>query len=285
MSGAAYIYLQVKLATCLFPDLPIVVLDLVDEFEYDLRTDAALEKEIDITLSDSDSEGEQESSPSPNVAELDLLSLTNDVKRRNLRAMPGIVFSQFKQSMLEFVDNWTTSCHPAEYTAFLWDLHFKIFADDWAAEADATMKKSARFKVKGGHGTQSASSAPRREQGFMVGEEATQIFSIDEVDGLTFEARQGILDMQIQEANEKSAKIAAMARAKIGLDAEAAAKGSSRRSKAHGEKMTMMVPEGTEVLRTKLMTLTTQSTLDTALQEVWGASYSRTGLPNVKYAR
>lgn len=62
---------------------------------------------------------------------------------RDYRKLPGVTFESFFMSMLELADNWTSSTNPLEYAAFLFDLYEKVFTQDWSADADAVILRAA----------------------------------------------------------------------------------------------------------------------------------------------
>jgi hypothetical protein len=333
MSAAEYIYLHAKMADCLFPNDPLISLDLLDDIESDLRIDSGLvvrdngeDDDTKAGADDSKSEGEVSNLSQTFTYDFapvaQLMTLSSEGKHyRNLRGMPSVTFRQFRQSMLELADNWTTSCHPLEYQAFLWDLHSKIFADDWSAEADATINKSNRNK-KGVKFLDAAldvvSVKKRRERVIgglnsivaklqkevMRGEDVQQVLSPEEMESLPIEVRHGLMEQQLQEAQRlaefKAANggAAPVQEAKVpgymksrGSSAGSVGSREERRSRQeqleeHGmsrEQLKKLAPSGKKHVNSKLLTLTTESTITTVLQAVAQQHPAKSQLPSVHY--
>jgi hypothetical protein len=342
LSAAAYMYLEAKIADCLFPSEPLTVLDLLDDFESDLRVDSSLSiRDVGGGASAAEGDGEQSDDGNNSDSSLSasnqstsydfapisqLMTLGSDGKQyRNLRGMPSVTFKQFKRSMLELADNWTTSCHPLEFTAFLWDLHSKIFADDWSAEADETITKSNRNRNRGKGGgmfdgvLDPISVRPQRRRDrllagqnsvvkrlgaeMMTGEDVTHIMSEEELEALPMEVRQGLLEQQLLEANriaaEKEAKgggIGGVGSKKSPPQGRDSSAGSSReerrlrqeymeREGLSPRQRKLLAPAGLTTLQSKLMALTAEQALDTALQELAHEQPRRSQLPFVHYKK
>ena len=314
MSAAAYMYLHAKMADCLFPTEPLIVVDLIDDLEADLRMDATLSatstgavdggdgerSELSVSRSSSRSNSQSATYDLAPISQLTTLGSNDNKQYRNLRGMPSIKFEQFKRSLLELADNWTTSCHPMEFAAFLWDLYSKIFADDWAAEADATITKSSRAKNGGFDALQpevvprrrervlggAASVARRLGNEMMAGEDITQVYTEEEIEALPMDVRQGLLEVQIQEANKAFAvKQERSGKKKRQTSATSERSGRTRSPREEVPLRNLVGPPGTKMLQSKLMTLTCHEALNTVLQDAVAQNPVHLHFPMVHYKK
>ena len=148
ISAASYVYLHVRLGDILYGE-PAAAFDLVDFVVGDLAIDSAAHVSADLADScevepskgtgedafghstfcssddasvvDTGSDGSHSGSVSSSCASSNSEGGVEGtpITGEGLQGMPRLRFGELKRSLLELVDNWTTTVHPHEYAAVL----------------------------------------------------------------------------------------------------------------------------------------------------------------------